>query len=168
MDNDTSKDIAQSGEDADHKPGITGEGDWSVMDAPNEYKSLGFLQMCIERRFHQAVQQRFQEVAELKPTEYWIHTGVGGSPNMRDEHQAPDYCKKQGATVMGWSAHGSRCGGLPEYSDAEILRLLIDTLMEKAKRYQGLEHHAFFAKEGNNPGEVEIWHLEAPPGAKGE
>jgi hypothetical protein len=164
MNSDTSESIGQSGEGADHKSSLTSEGDWSVMAEPDEDKLLGFLQMCIERRFHQAVQQRFQEVARLEPADYWVHTGVGGSPNMRDEHLAPDYCKQQGATVMGWSAHGSKCGGLPENSDAEIRQLLKDTLREKTERYEGLTHHAFFATEGDKPGEVKIWHL----GPKGE
>jgi hypothetical protein len=161
MDTNTSESLTQSGEDADHKPSLTSEGDWSVQDEPDEYKSLGFLQMCIERRFHQAVQQRFQEVTGLKPTEYWIHTGVGGSPKMREDHQAPDYCQKEGATVMGWSAHGSKCGGLAGYSDEEIRRLLRAALREKTERYRGLSHHAFFAEEGDVPGEVKVWHLEA-------
>jgi hypothetical protein len=168
MDSDTSENIAQGGEGAEHESSLMGEGDWSDMAEPNEYKSLGFLQMCIERRFHQAVQQRFQEVTRLKPTEYWIHTGVGGSPSMKDEHEAPDYCKKEGAKVMGWSAHGSKCGGLPEHSDAEIRQLLKDTLRKKVARYRGLTHHAFFATEGGKPGDVKIWHLEASAGTEGE
>jgi hypothetical protein len=163
MDSDTGENIVQSDEGVDHKSSLTGEGDWSVMADPDEYKPLGFLQMCIERRFHQAVQKRFQEVTSLKPTDYWIHTGVGGSPNMRGEHEAPDYCKKQGATVMGWSGHGSKCGGLPRHSDDKIRKMLIKTLKEKAKRYEGLTHHAFFATEGDKPGEVKIWHLTWHP-----
>lgn len=165
MDSDTSNNIEQDGEGADDGSSITGEGDWSVMVEADEYKPLGFLQMCIERRFHQAVQQRFQEVANLKPTDYWVHTGVGGSPNMRDEHLAPDYCVKEGATVMGWAAHGSKCGGLPGYSDNKILHLLKATLVEKVERYKGLTHHAFFAQEGDSPEEVKIWHAEVPPRA---
>jgi hypothetical protein len=136
------------------------EGDWSIFTDPNHYRILGFLQMCIEKRFHLAVQERFKKETSLVDVDYWIHTDVGGSPNMEGHVAAPRYCYTQGARIMGWSAHGSNCGGFPGKSDAEILAALKQTLQGKSKLYPEARHLGFFAKEGPRGDDVEILFIE--------
>ncbi len=137
------------------------ETDWSVYIDSNNYQILGFLQMCIERRFHLAVQECFKKETSLADTDYWIHTGVGGSPQMESEvdQKAPRYCYSQGARIMGWSAHGSKCGGMPGLSDEVILKALQETLNRNSKKYPETWHLGFFAKERPD-GNVEVLRLE--------
>jgi hypothetical protein len=135
---------------------------WSVFVDPNKYQALGFLQMCIEKRFHMAVQERFKEVTGLGDTDYWIHTDAGGSPNMESAVHlvAPKYCYNEGARIMGWSAHGSKCGGFPGRSDEYILNALRETLSRNSRRYSDTWHLGFFAREGPSAGEIEILVIE--------
>lgn len=136
------------------------EGSWSAIDDSTQYQLSGFLQMCIERRFHQAVQNSFQQNTGLKETDYWINADVGGSPRMEYQAQAADYCYKKGVKHMGWSAHGSNCGGFRSgESNAYILEALRKTLRNKVGEYPGVEHHGFFAIEGERPGEVKVLHI---------
>jgi hypothetical protein len=141
------------------------EGIWSVFEDPNNYPPLGFLQMCIERRFHLAVQDRFMKETGLGETDYWIHTDAGGSPKMESEVHlvAPNYCyaAPQRARIMGWSAHGSKCGGFPTgATDWEILKALQETLNKKPGMYPGARHLGFFAKEGQTGNQIEILLIE--------
>ena len=133
---------------------------YSGIDGTNEDQLLGFLQMCIERRFHQAIRKCFQDKTGLKETEYWINADVGGSPRMEYQAQAADYCYKKEVEFMGWSAHGSTCGGFRSgESNAFILEALRKTLENKVVEYPGVEHHGFFATEGEGPGEVIVLHI---------
>ena len=133
-------------------------GDWTEIEDRERYALLGFLQMCIERRFHKAIQQRFESVTGLGPTDYWIHADVGGSPKMRYQEKAPDYCSTK-VRFMGWSAHGSTCGGFRAGdSDEFILAQLKNTLQEKVKKYPGITHHGFFAYEARSS-HVMVLHL---------
>lgn len=150
-----------------HEHAVTQDADnWSVYVDANEYSILGFLQMCIERRFHVAVQERFKIETKLAETDYWIHTGVGGSPKMETQThmEAPIYCYGQGARIMGWSAHGSKCGGFrPGTPDPDILNALKETLNRNAKRYPDARHLGLFAKEGEHAGDVEILVIQPDP-----
>lgn len=143
---------------ADENPSPQEEGQWSVYVDSNNYQILGFLQMCIERRFHMALQERFQEATGLRSTDYWIHTDVGGSPKMEENVAAPDYCyaPPQNARIMGWSAHGSKCGGFGDADDDEIMDALRATLNEKPGLYPDATHLAFFAKDGTKEDDVVI------------
>lgn len=127
-----------------------GDIDWQVLKASEEDSVLGFLQICIERRFHRAVQLEFQKKTGLSETNYWLQADVGGSPLMEENRKAADYCYKLGAKLMGWSAHGASCGGFPGIPDAEIQAKLLVTLRGKASEYPRAKHYAFFATERNN------------------
>lgn len=138
------------------------EGQWKVFPDSKKYELKGFLQMCIERRFHAAVQACFQEVTGLEETTYWIHTDVGGTPGMEDNDGAPNYCYEdpQNARIMGWSAHGSGCGGFPGMLDPAILDLLMETVERQAAEYPEARHFAFFARNGQRPGEIEVMYTK--------
>ena len=145
--------------DLDKNPSPEDELQWEVFVDEKEYNLKGFLQMCIERRFHAAVQKCFQGKTGLAETDYWIHTDVGGTPRMESNRGAPDYCydHPQNARIMGWSAHGSDCGGLPGMLDPAILQKLRDTFAVQAARYPDATHHGFFAKILN--GQIHITHI---------
>src|SRR5215467_4823326 len=86
---------------------------------------LGFLQMCIDKRFHRIIQERFDAETGLTTQQYWLHADVGGSPGLaKKRREAPDYCYDNFPALrdMGWSAHGSKCGGFPGEDDEYILK----------------------------------------------
>lgn len=139
-------------------------GTWSTMTDARHYESLGFLQLCIERRFHQAVQEKFQEVTGLESTQYWIHSDVAGTPQMEDQRRAPDYCRDQGVKFMGWSAHGTGCGGyVPGTPDSRILGDLMQALNKKPELYPRITHYGFFATQGATPEEVSVCVIPVDP-----
>ena len=151
METDESKHEAQAGETREPAPPEIGEGFWSVSAFYEDTPALGFLQMCVERRFHRAIQEKFEELTKLAHNQYWIHTDVGGSPLMRTDlhRRAPDYCyEKQRVRIMGWAAHGSGCGGYGSHvTDEVILRDLRAMLSLRATQYRLAKHYAFFAVE---------------------
>ena len=108
---------------------------------------LGFLQLCADRRFHKCIQDRFQKDAKLAlPEDYWIHADAGGTPRMASQIGAPDYCYYDNSVrLMGWSAHGNKCGGFPGVGDDEIWRALIITARCKAIDYPLAKHFVYFA-----------------------
>lgn len=130
---------------------------------------LGFLQLCADRRFHRCLQERFQADAGLaSPEEYWIHADAGGTPRMASQTVAPNYCyhDKQ-VRLMGWSAHGDKCGGWPGASDDEIRRALFKTVRGKVKDYPDAKHFIYFAttiKEGDAE-ETAVYCMEYEKGA---
>ena len=139
-------------------------GTWSTVTDARHYETLGFLQLCIERRFHQAVQEKFQEVTGLESNQYWIHSDVAGTPQMEDQRRAPDYCRDQGVRFMGWSAHGTGCGGYPPGTpDSIILQDLVVALNKKPALYPGIIHYGFFAKQGDTPEEVRVSVIRTSP-----
>jgi hypothetical protein len=125
-------------------------------------KELGFLQPCMERRFHRLVQEKFEELSGLQPHDYWIHADAGGAPKMEGEENRAQYAYKHGARIMGWSAHGAGCGGFkPPFhphtaSDDEIQTALVATLMKKVFLYPEAKHYAIFVTE-NGDGNAVIW-----------
>ncbi|MGE0789805.1 MAG: hypothetical protein AB7S26_29300 [Sandaracinaceae bacterium] len=112
--------------------------------------TLGYLQLCMERRYHKKVQTVFGEMSGLKPTEYWIHSDAGGAPKMEAEENRAAYAYENGARKMGWSAHGAGCGGFKppfhphEASDDEIHSALTATLFKKLYLYPEAEHYSVF------------------------
>ena len=108
----------------------------------------GFLQLCADRRFHKCIQERFQMDAKLpSPDHYWIHADAGGTPKMECARTAPDYCYyKQDVKLMGWSAHGDKCGGFGhDVPDDEIQRALLVTARRKMEDYPEATHFIYFA-----------------------
>jgi len=108
---------------------------------------LGFLQLCADRRFHRCIQEKLQEHAKLPSREaYWIHADAGGTPRMADQKLAPNYCYfDQNVRLMGWSAHGDKCGGFPNIPDSEIEELLLETVADKVLDYPEARHFVYFA-----------------------
>jgi hypothetical protein len=139
-----------------------------------ERMPLGFLQMCIDKRFHRAVQQKFEQVTGLRTDQYWLHADVGGTPGLaKDRPDAADYCYDKlikatgsGAGHMGWAAHGNKCGGFEGDNDNTILSKLRTEFEQNVTRYPStssrpIVHHLFFATAGgiihnrvpNDPGQ---------------
>jgi len=126
-----------------------------------ERMPLGFLQMCIDKRFHRAIQQKFELETRLLTNQYWLHADVGGTPGLaKDRPDAADYCYRklieatgEGAGHMGWAAHGSNCGGFEGVDDATILSKLRTEFEQNVTRYPStssrpIVHHLFFATAG--------------------
>ena len=109
---------------------------------------LGFLQLCIERRFHFALRHAFETFGKLGSHAYWLHTDFGGTPKMRAEEDRAAYAYENGARVMGWTAHGTRCGAFTEpgpTDDDAISKALAETFADKPLAYPKAEHWVLFA-----------------------
>jgi hypothetical protein len=162
MDTGNSEHTAHAGDAPEPGSSEFDEGSWSISTSDDNIPALGFLQMCVERRFYRAIQEEFEKLTGLSHYEYWIHTDAGGSPKMTASlHKvAPDYCyKKQEVRIMGWAAHGTGCGGYdPPAPDHVIHSELIQILNLRVDEYPKAEHYAFFAIEN----EITIY----PPGVK--
>jgi len=133
---------------AERESNVLNEENWLVQRLPytDDVPLLGFLQLCADRRFHRIIQERFQLDAKLKsPEDYWIHADAGGTPKMADRTVAPDYCyRDKKVRLMGWSAHGDTCGGIPpDVSDDVILKALEETVELKRGRYKA-KHFVYF------------------------
>jgi hypothetical protein len=106
---------------------------------------LGFLQLCAERRFHRLTMDAFEQATGLAPTDYWIEAVAGGAPALALRTRAMEFARSQGATVMGWAAHGDVCGGFPGADDDRIRAMLETTVARRRHEYPAAEHLAFFA-----------------------
>lgn len=128
-----------------------------------EPPARGYLQLCIERRFHRLVQTKFEELAGLGPHDYWMHSDAGGAPKMEAEENRAEYAYSQGVQYMGWSAHGAGCGGFkPPFhphaaGDQEIETCLRATVMKKVFLYPKAKHYEIFATEDENGKAVLLW-----------
>jgi hypothetical protein len=127
-----------------------------------EPRELGFLQPCMERRFHRLVQLKFEEITGLGPHDYWIHSDAGGAPKMEAQENRARYAYDHGARHMCWSAHGSGCGGFkPPFhphvaGDDEIRTALRATLMKAVFLYPKAKHYTIFVAEDAN-GRAIVW-----------
>jgi hypothetical protein len=154
---------AQAGETTEPAPSELNEGFWSEATFYEDTPALGFLQMCVERRFYRAIQEKFEELTKLTHSQYWIHTDAGGTPKMTEtlHDVAPDYCYDiKEVRIMGWAAHGTGCGGYyPEDPpDGEILRELRTMLDRRISKYGLAKHYAFFAVEDKKePPTITVW-----------
>lgn len=133
---------------------------WKLDYVPSDSDEvLGFLQMCIERRFHRAVQLEFEKLTRIDHSRIWVETDVGGSPMMMDQSRASNYCYGKGVRTMGWSAHGATCGGFgPGVDDETIQKALAETLEEKVSIFPDAQHYALFATVSGEPPQMLIWH----------
>jgi hypothetical protein len=105
---------------------------------------LGFLQLCADRRFHRLTMDAFEEATGFAPTDYWIEALAGGAPAVALRTRATEFARSQGATVMGWAAHGDDCGGFPGADDERIRAMLATTVARRRLEYPGAEHLVFF------------------------
>jgi hypothetical protein len=118
-------------------------------------RSLGFLQLCAERRFHRAVMEAFERETGLAPDEYWIEARAGGSPSWADNSKTARNAHKNGATLMGWAAHGDVCLGFPGESDDALRERLQRVARRRVEEFPRAEHVMLFAL----PGGVEVTRL---------
>jgi hypothetical protein len=107
--------------------------------------TLGFLQLCAERRFHRAVMEAFERETGLAPDEYWIEARAGGAPSWSDNTRTARIAHRFGAKTMGWSAHGAECRGYPGESDAALRSRLDKTARRRAEEFPNVSHLLLFA-----------------------
>ena len=125
----------------------------------------GFLQLCADRRFHELLQRQFRSDAGFSATEdYWVHADAGGTPMMGESKVTPDYCYYDNdVRLMGWSAHGDKCGGFgDEVKDDVIKQALCETMQKNVKDYPEAKHFIYFVTIIN--GQTELSKLIANPG----
>ena len=80
---------------------------------------------------------------------------------------APNYCyNDMKVRLMGWSAHGDKCGGLPNVCDDEIKQLLCKTMQGKVKDYPEATHFIYFVTVSREQGaeETVVYRMIAEPG----
>ncbi|HWW76232.1 MAG TPA: hypothetical protein VNZ44_12595 [Pyrinomonadaceae bacterium] len=148
-----------------------GEGNWTVERLPytEDCPARGFLQLCADRRFHRCIQQEFKKDAGLNAREdYWIHADAGGTPKMAGARVAPDYCYHQKRVrLMGWSAHGDKCGGFGEHvPDDDIRQELCETMQKNVRDYPLAKHFIYFVTVHKEQGREEtvVYRMIAEPG----
>lgn len=144
---------------AERQSNALNEENWIVERFPyiEDCPARGFLQLCADRRFHKCIQQEFKKDAGLNSREdYWIHADAGGTPTMESQTVTPNYCyKDKKVRLMGWSAHGANCGGLPNMPDDKIKQLLSDTAEGKIKEYPLAKHFIYFVTVSSEQGKEE-------------
>ena len=144
---------------------------WLVEKLPytDDSPARGFLQLCADRRFHEIIQKEFKKDAHLTSREdYWIHADAGGTPKMEDQRVTPDFCYKQNdVRLMGWSAHGDKCGGFGEQvPDDVIRRALCETMQRNVKVYPEAKHFIYFVTVEKEQGREEtvVYRMICEPG----
>ena len=124
-------------------------------------QALGHLQMCVDRRYIHALQQKFEAATGLQPGQYWLHTEAGGTPKMESSRTSPNYAYANGARKMGWCAHGSFCGGYggkPAGVPDDVIRDELKAMFyKKVAEYPDATHWAFFITDNPSPGT--IWEI---------
>jgi hypothetical protein len=140
---------------------------WTVESLPytEDCPPKGFLQLCADRRFHKCIQRAFKEDAGLTSrADYWIHADAGGTPKMECQRVTPDYCYiNKTVRLMGWSAHGDKCGGFgEEVPDDVIKRELCNTMQRNVRKYPLATHFIYFVTVRD--GETLLSRMKAEPG----
>jgi len=113
-----------------------------MLDEKN--KGFGYLQTCMDKRFVAPQRKVFEEKTGLNSREYWQESYPGGSALATDP-LGEDYASQHGATIFGWGAHGSACGGQPGVSDGEIRTRLQATIEKKKKKFPHGTHFSLFS-----------------------
>jgi hypothetical protein len=144
-----------------------GYDNWIVEKHPfqKETPPRGFLQLCADRRFHALLQHQFQNDTRLpSPEDYWIHADAGGTPKMGEQKVTPDYCYYDNEVrLMGWSAHGDKCGGFGnDVKDDVIQKALCKTMQKNVRDYPQARHFIYFVTITD--GETVLSKLIAEPG----
>lgn len=109
---------------------------------------FGFLQLCADRRYHRMTMEEFEARTGLRPDQYWIEARAGGAPAFEAASGTAEFAYDQGATVMGWAAHGDVCGGFPERSNTEMRAAVEARARERAADFPDAEHWMLFAAGG--------------------
>lgn len=150
---------------------LPNEDNWTVERLPytEDCPARGFLQLCADRRFHQCIQKEFKKDAGLTSRDdYWIHANAGGTPKMACERVTPDYCYyKKGVRLMGWSAHGDKCGGFGEHVPDDVIRqALCETMQKNVREYPLAKHFIYFVTVHREQGKDEtvVYRMISEPG----
>lgn len=120
-----------------------------------EETKKGYLNFCMDKRFWQKATEMFARETGISETDFWLVTNAGGANTMSDP-LGEDYAASHGATVFGWGAHGSTCGGQPGVSDAESKERLLKVIEEKKVKFPDATHYGLFLTEEKQ----EIWRVE--------
>lgn len=110
--------------------------------------TLGFLQLCADRRYHRKTMAQFERATGLRPDQYWIEATAGGAPALDAATATASFAYGNGARIMGWSAHGDGCGGFPGCSDEELRAKLDAAAGERAKDFPAASHWTLFGAGG--------------------
>jgi|SRR5215204_368278 len=156
---------------AGQQSNVLDEGNWTVEILPytEDTPARGFLQLCADRRFHQPIQQEFKKDAGLTSREdYWIHADAGGTPKMASQKVTPDFCYiNNEVRLMGWSAHGDKCGGFGDNVSDEVIRgELCKTMQKNVRDYPLARHFIYFATVRKEQGHEEtiVYRMISEPG----
>lgn len=109
----------------------------------------GFLQLCSDRRFHRATMLAFEAATGLGPEDYYIEARPGGAPVYVDKTKSARLAYRDGATHMGWAAHGHVCRGFYGESDDDLRRRLARTARKRADDFPQAVHYQLFALDGD-------------------
>jgi hypothetical protein len=118
-------------------------------------ETLGFLQLCADRRYHRKTMEAFERATGLPPNGYWIEATAGGAPTPEAASVTASFAHEHGATLMGWAAHGDGCGGYPGRSDDEMRAAVEAAAREGAEAFPDARHWVLFGVGG----EVEVAEL---------
>lgn len=167
MNDQSSRPATNADPTAERQSNVLSEGNWMVERLPytEDCPARGFLQLCADRRFHRIIQQKFKKDAKLTSREdYWIHADAGGTPKMECQRITPDYCYiNKKVRLMGWSAHGDKCGGFgEEVPDDVIKRELCNTMQRNVRKYPLATHFIYFVTVRNR--KTVLYCMKAKPG----
>jgi hypothetical protein len=100
--------------------------------------------------------EAFEDAADLEPDSYWIEARPGGAPSWADNTRIGRHAYHEGATHMGWAAHGDSCLGFRGASNQELRGKLERTARRRASEFPRAIHYALFG-EGER---VEVARIE--------
>jgi hypothetical protein len=150
---------------------LPNEENWTAEILPytEDCTARGFLQLCADRRFHKCIQRAFKEDAGLTLREdYWIHADAGGTPKMVGQRVTPNYCyNDKRVRLMGWSAHGAKCGGFGEsVPDHKIKQDLCEAMQKNVREYPLAKHFIYFVtvREEQGREETVLYRMIFEPG----
>jgi hypothetical protein len=112
-----------------------------------ENKKLGYLALCMDRRFVEATRQAFQQKTGLGDTAFWQESWPGGAAVAHDE-LGENYAYEHGARMFGWQAHGDTCGGQQGVTNDEIQQRLDAMIAKKVEKFSNATHFRIFVTEG--------------------
>jgi hypothetical protein len=90
----------------------------------------------------------FEQATGLAPDDYYIEARPGGAPVFADKTKSARLAYRDGATHMGWAAHGDVCRGFYGESDGELRRRLSRTARRRAADFPNATHYELFGIGG--------------------
>jgi len=115
-------------------------------------EKLGVLVVCGDRRFWRLQQEAFEKETGLTPQQYWVHCLAGGAPKAFETNDLvlEEHAVHSGAIIMGWGAHGTRCGGYPGLDDETLKQKLDETVKRAKEKFPQAIHYRIWS-EGEIP-----------------